>query len=318
MSQKKLSTLPFVDLYVCLDGSGLAHHRVSMKGLPKHPDIIVPADYSEDLAKLAQHIRNHGNKDSALIQYDDMRLRIAYIQASNGETWVALRKVKNLPPPLASLGFPPALLPHLEAMGKREGLILICGATGQGKTTTCNALLVDYMTRYGGVGFTIEDPVEYNLAGRHGESGYCYQVEVKEDKEWTEALTTSLRCHPRYIFLGEVCTPDVANQLLRASTSGHLVIATLHGGSFQEGLEGLLQLAEQRIGTRAQQLLSSSLTAVIHQTLGQHGMSSSFLFLDYGSQSASVRTLIRENHLSQLKAVVDKQYAKLMQNGQIF
>jgi twitching motility protein PilT len=314
----KLSALPFVDLYLCLEGGEPAHYRVSMRGLTKHPDIRLNASYTHDLEQLAQHIRTSISDDRTMVTYDGMRLRLAYINASNGQKWVALRKVKDKPARLDSLGFPLQLLPHLHKLGSRDGLILVCGATGQGKTTTSCSLLVDFLENNGGVGFTIEDPVEYDLSGRHGESGFCYQTEVRHVEEWAEAFVNSLRCHPRYIFIGEVCTPDIANQLLRAATSGHMVIATLHAGSIFEGIEGLLQLAEQRIGDRAKQLLASSLTAVFHQSLAQHGMSSRFLIIDNGTQAMPIRNMIRDNKIGQISSAMDQQHAVLMQTGQLF
>jgi len=313
MDQKKLSLLPFVDLYICLEGSAQPHYRAQTKGLGKHPDIAVPPEYALDLLRLTEYMRAHLSEDWAMLDYEGMRLRAVFVNTANRQKWVALRRVKDLPPALTSLGFPTPLIAHLQDLGKRDGLILVCGATGQGKTTTCCSLILDFMKNYGGVAFTIEDPVEYNLAGQHGESGYCFQVEVREDEEWAEMLRRSLRCHPRYIFIGEVCTPDVANQLLRAATSGHTVIATVHAGSMQEGLEGLLQLAEQKIGQRAEQLLAAGLSAVIHQSLGQFGLSSRFLIVGQTGQSAAIRGLIRDNKIGQLNTIADQQQAQLIQ-----
>jgi len=315
MTQKKLKDLDFVDLYVCIEGDEPPHYStsVAVKGVTKYPNITLDAEYSEDVEQLIQHIFSFRYADISMINYDGVRLRTATIATANGQKWVALRKVKDLPPAIDTLGFPPNLLPHLKKLGRRSGLILLCGATGQGKTTTCCSLLNDYMENYGGIAFTIEDPVEYNLAGRRGENGYCYQVEVHEDHEWAEMLQRSLRCHPKYIFIGEVCTPDAANQLLRAATSGHLVIATVHAGSLQEGLEGLLQLAEQVIGHRAQQLLASSLSAVIYQTLGELGLATSSILVDLGTQGPAIRNLIRENRIGQIVSFIDKQHAILSQ-----
>ena len=317
--QKKLSELNFVDLYICLKGGAPAHYRGSMRGLAKHPDISVGPEYADDLQKLADYINTEATNDMTMVIHDGMRLRAGFIKSSNGQRWVSLRKVKDKPMPLDKLGLPQGLAPVLEELGLRDGLILICGATGQGKTTTGCSLLSTYMKRYGGVGFTIEDPVEYDLSGRHGESGFCYQVEVSHDGEWAEALIDALHAHPRYIFIGEVCTPDIANQLLRAATSGHLVIATLHAGSVFEGIEGLLQLAEQRIGERAKQLLAASFTAIIHQSLTQHGMTSRFLVADNNnSQSVAIRGLIRDNKIGQIASVMDQQHALLLQTGKLF
>lgn len=319
LNERKLSTLPFIDLYICLEGNEPAHYRGSMRGLTKHPNIGLGAEYSAEIQELSQYIRSNVTDDGKMVVFGGMRLRIAFIESSNGQRWAALRKVKDKPPRLDTLGFPPALIPHLQKLGSREGLILICGATGQGKTTTGCSLLNDYLENHGGVGFTIEDPVEYDLAGRHGESGFCYQVEVRHDKEWAEALINGLRCHPRYIFIGEVCTPDIANQLLRAATSGHMVIATLHAGSVFEGIEGLLQLAEQHIGERAKQLLAASFTAIMHQSLTQYGMKSHFLIADNGgTQSMSIRNMIRDNKIGLIASVMDQQQALLMQSGQLF
>lgn len=308
-----LSSLPFVDLYVCLKGDQPPHLRTSMKGLKKHPDIAVPKEYHEEIARLAELINKSPQNDMVMFDFGGMRLRAAFVETSNGEKWAALRKVRDLPPPITKLGIPPHLLPHLRAAGRRSGLILICGATGQGKTTTCCSLLVDYMENYGGVAFTIEDPVEYNLAGRRGDSGYCFQVEVREEHEWAEQLRKSLRCHPKYIFLGEVSSPDVANQLLRAATSGHLVIATVHAGSLQEGLDGILQLAEQAIGNRGRQLLASSLLAVVYQSLSQVGLTMTSLVTDYGNQGHAIRSLIRDSQIGQIVSFIDKQQAQMMQ-----
>ena len=317
-AMKTISTLPFSDLYICLEGGMPAHFRASMRGLTKHPDIGISPEYAQDLEQLTEHVRKNLVDDRTIVTYDGMRLRAAFINSSNGQKWVAMRKVKDRPPPPGSLGFPPALVPHLQNLGNREGLFMVCGATGQGKTTTCCSLLVDYLNRYGGVGFTIEDPVEYDLGGRHGVSGFCYQVDVRHDKEWADALINGLRCHPRYIFIGEICTPDIANQVLRAATSGHLVIATLHAGSIFEGIEGLLQLADQRIGAYAKHLLASSFTGIIHQSLNQHGMHANYLIADNGSQSMGIRNLIRDNKIGQIASAIDQQHALLTQSGQLF
>jgi twitching motility protein PilT len=312
---KKLTDLPFIDLYLCIEGNAKPHYKVTGKDQAAHPNIMIPADYETDVKSLAEYIRKNVTEEWAMLEYDGMRLRAVFVPTSNKQKWVALRRIKDLPPAFSTLGFPPLLVQQLRDLGRSDGLILVCGATGQGKTTTCCSLLLDYMKRYGGVAFTIEDPVEYALGGQHGDKGYCFQVEVHEDEEWEEMLRRSLRCHPQYIFIGEVLTPGVANQLLRAATSGHTVIATVHAGSPQEGLEGLLQLAEQKIGDRAKQLLSSSLLALVHQSIDSRGLNVRFVVTGGASQSAAIRTLIRENRIGQLNSVIDQQLAQMQGGG---
>lgn len=219
---------------------------------------------------------------------------------------------------MEKLGFAPALVPHLRALGKRNGLVVISGSTGNGKTTTACSLLADYLSTIGGVAFTIEDPVEYDLEGRHGNNGYCYQVEVHEDDEWASMLKRSLRWHPRYIFVGELRTPEATNQLLRAATSGHLVITTVHAGSLEEALEGVLQLGEQSVGERATTLMASSLACVIHQTITPHGLQAQQFITETGTMTSPFRNCIREKRIGQTRTFVDQQTALLLQTGKLF
>ena len=242
--QRRLAELDFMDIYVCLEGRGRAHYRPRKLEESGALDIDVPVEFLEDVERLAEVLRGDFDGFEKGLSYDGIRLRASKLNAADGTVWSAMRRVIDLPPRLEELGFQPEMVPMLRDIGQRSGLIFLCGSTGNGKTTTSTSLLLDYLENYGGVAFTIEDPVEYRLEGRRGKAGYCYQSEIQEESEWGQMLKRSLRWHPRYIFVGEVRTPDAANQLLRAATSGHTVIATMHAGSMEEALEGLWQLAE--------------------------------------------------------------------------
>jgi len=317
--QRVLRDLPFMDIYVCLDGNSPAHYREEVKnGIASEIDVDVPPEYQEDIEELASFLRESFKGNEKGLTFGGMRLRASKLETAGGETWAAMRRIPELPPKLGKLGFIPQLVPLLQTFGKRGGLILICGATGQGKTTTSSSLLLDYLETNGGVAFTIEDPVEYNLEGRRGTGGYCYQSEIKDDSEWSIMLKRALRWHPRYIMVGEVRTPDAANQLLRAATSGHTVLTTMHAGSMEEGLEGLLQLAEQAVGARAPLLLAAGLTAVVHQTFTAGGLYASFVVTEPNNPGSPIRALIRDKRIGQSRTFSDQQMAMLMQSGRIF
>lgn len=316
---KKLNELDFVDLYVCLEGGVAPHyHPTALGKVASAQSEDVPDIFRQDMDSLAGFLREKFVEDEMGLTYEGVRMRAAKVRTSSGQLWAALRKINTQPPQLEKIGFLPALLPHLRSLAMRDGLVLICGATGQGKTTTACSLLADMLDNQGGVAFTIEDPVEYALEGRRGNKGYCYQVEVQEDEEWAEMLKRSLRWHPRYIFVGEVRTPGAANQLLRAATSGHLVITTVHAGTIEEALEGLLQLGEQAIGDRSSLLLATGLTAVIHQTLGQHGMRAHFYITEPNNPASAFKACIRDKRIGQTRTFIDQQVAMLMQDGKIF
>lgn len=313
-SSHTLSDLDFVDLYICLEGSGDNHFHE--RG--SNDDIEVPPEFHPAIEDLASYLRTKFTEDEMGLTYQNVRMRAAKVQTAGGMTWASLRKISSIPPTLEKLGLPPKLIPQVRALGKRHGLVLICGATGHGKTTTSCSMIADYLNTLGGVAFTVEDPVEFDLEGRHSEHGFCYQTEVKEDDEWAAMLKRSLRWHPRYIFVGELRTPEAANQVLRAATSGHLVITTMHAGSIEEGLEGLQQLAAQSVGERATSLLASGLTAVFHQTLTKQGMQAQFYITDPINHSSPFRNCIRENRIAQVRTFIDQQAALLMQSGSIF
>ena len=317
MTQAHLEQLDFVDLYVCLDGDASPHYCPTTRR-EGDLDIDVPPQFHQDVRDLTHYLRTEFKGKEMGLTFGGVRMRAAKIRTASGLLWAALRRIDTLPLEISKIGFQPKLIPHLQALGKREGLVLVCGSTGQGKTTTSCSLLADYLNRLGGVAFTIEDPVEYVLEGRHGKGGYCYQVEVSEDHEWAEVLKRSLRWHPRYIFVGEVRTPDAANQLLRAATSGHLVITTVHAGSVEEALEGILQLSEQALGDRATNLLATGLAAVIHQSRGKMGLNASYYITEPNNHASPFRSCIRDKKIGQTRTLVNQQQALLMQTGKLF
>ena len=315
---RRLHELDFMDLYVRLDGDTVPHYHQLGKGKKVELDSDLPEEFRKDTEGLVKMLRDTFIGDEMGLTYDGIRLRASKVVTAGGQLWVAMRRIADQPPPLDKIGFDQRLVPHLRKLGERDGLIFLCGSTGQGKTTTSCSLLSEFLNTYGGVAFSIEDPVEYDLEGRRGKSGFCYQIEIEEEKEWGEMLKRSLRWHPRYIFVGEIRTPDAANQLLRAATSGHLVITTMHAGSIEEALEGLLQLAEQAIGDRAPLLLAAGLTAILHQTLTPIGLNAHFLITELNNPGAPIRSVIREKRIGQCRSFYDQQMALMMKSGKIF
>jgi len=313
-----LRELNFMDIYLRLDGDAIPHYRAGLGGEITLPDMDLSEDFFDDAVHLTDYLRDHFTGVEMGLNYSGMRLRATRLETARGEVWAALRRLPAHPLALEKLGFIPQLPPLLQELGRRSGLILICGASGQGKTTTASSLLMRYLETYGGVGFTLEDPVEYDIEGRIGDSGYCYQTEIKDESEWGVMLKRALRWHPHYISVGEVRTPDAADQLLRAATSGHTVLATMHAGSMEEALEGLLQLAEHELGERAALLLATGLTAVLHQTFTPSGLFGQFLITEADNPGSPVRALIRAKSIGQTRTLADQQMAKLVQKGRVF
>lgn len=124
----------------------------------------------------------------------------------------------------------------LSGLRKPNGIILISGPTGSGKTTTLYATL-KYLNNEVGNIMTIEDPIEYTLEGIN-------QVQVKDNIGFTfaQALRTFLRQDPDVIMLGEIRDGETAQMAIRASLTGHLVLSTIHTNSALATISRLIDM----------------------------------------------------------------------------
>jgi type II secretory ATPase GspE/PulE/Tfp pilus assembly ATPase PilB-like protein len=142
-----------------------------------------------------------------------------------------------------------------DILSKESGMILLCGPTGSGKSTTLYAMLreIDFYTRNV---ITIEDPVEYVLTG-------ASQIEVnpKADITFAKSLRGVLRQDPDIICVGEIRDEETASIALKASQTGHIVLATLHSSSNSASLVRLLDLGISHL------LMASGLNLMISQRL---------------------------------------------------
>ena len=306
-----LNDLPFIDLYVRLDRPDQALFRSKEKGKGQMNQ-LVPEEFQVVIDRLTAEInpllREHSD---GVVDFEGVRCRLSRQKMADGTLWACARRINTVIPDIDQLGMAPHLINHMKGLGIRDGLILVSGATGAGKTTTAVALLAHFMRTYGGTAVTIEDPAEYLLKGRHGDAAHCFQVEVQNDEDWAVCLKRSLRWAPRYIYVGEIRTPKAAEQLLRAATTGHLVITTVHASSLEESLLGVQFLAEQAMGPGVLNILASGITGLVHQTMRESGVWLKYLFTDPDAASDPIRAMIRDNKIGALSTYIDRTAAKL-------
>lgn len=312
-----LSELDFTDLYIAESGAALIRGLSGEKG----PLIEVPPGVVSDLEALHKRVCGIGQLESEFpLDFGDVRYRVSKIEGQDG-VWYAMRRLMWPIPRFSTFGMQKAVYQELGRLGKRpnRGMILVAGPTGNGKTTTASSLLQEYLTYYGDIAITIEDPPELRMEGTYGRFGQCFQTKV-EDGNFTKPLRAALRYSPRYIFLGEIRDPDAASEALRAAISGHVVIATIHGGSIQEAITSVIKLVSARLDIElARQMLSEGLAAVIYQELKTYVNKDTkatsrrpamrTLFFE-GNQG--LRSKIREGRTELLQTEIEAQHERLV------
>jgi type IV pilus assembly protein PilB len=159
-------------------------------------------------------------------------------------------------PPLKSLGFEPRQLADFEAaLAVPQGLVLITGPTGSGKTNTLYSAIAAIRTPEKNI-VTLEDPVEVQLPGITQVG-----VNVKTGMTFGAGLRSILRQDPDIVLVGEVRDGETAELALKASLTGHMVLTTLHTNSAVAALTRLVDMGAEPF------LVASSLTAAIAQRL---------------------------------------------------
>lgn len=312
-----LRNFEFTDLYFSDQGDAFVRGSEESDG----PIGYVPVEYSEELDLLHKKVTARGQQEKEFfLDVDGVRYRVSKIESIDG-VWYALRKAKFPIPRLGDIGIHPRIVQYLGKLGRRHGLLVFSGATGNGKTTTACSLLQEYMIAYGDVGITIEDPPELPLNGRHGDFGRCFQIKV-ENGDFGRAMSQTMRYNPRYILLGEIRAPYEASQALRAAINGHLVITTIHAGSVQEAINSLLKLVSGQENLElARTVLADGLSGVLHQKLikTKHGRKPKidFLFTGLGDpEDSGIRTKIRQGKIEQLSTEIEQQLTRVM-NGKL-
>lgn len=188
-------------------------------------------------------------------QQQEVDLRVSTLPTSLGEK-VVMRLLKKTGgvPDLQQLGLRGRARKNLEdAILRPHGIIVICGPTGSGKTTTLYSIIQRLNTPKVNI-MTLEDPVEYKVAGVN-------QVQVNPNVGLTFAsgLRSFLRQDPNIILVGEIRDSETATLAVQASLTGHLVFSTLHTTNAAGALPRLLDMGSEPF------LLSSSITAIVAQ-----------------------------------------------------
>ncbi|GAA3523209.1 type IV pilus twitching motility protein PilT [Nocardioides daeguensis] len=238
-----------------------------------------------------------------------------------GLTAVALRMIPRTVPTPGELGLPPVLR---ELSMKHQGLILMTGPTGSGKSTTLASLIDLINTNRGCHIITVEDPIEYV---HDHKTAAVNQREVGTDTaSFHDALRSVLREDPDVLLVGEMRDLESIQFALTVAETGHLVFATLHTNDTAQSLGRMIDVfpAEQQAQIRVQ--LAAALSCVVYQRLVPRiggGMVAAYEVL---TATPAVRNLIKEGKTHQLRnslvtgardgmLTLEKSLSQLIQQG---
>ena len=184
------------------------------------------------------------------------------IHHQRGTLAASIRLLPSRIPSLESLHLPPTLAKLAE---RRQGLVLVTGPTGCGKSSTLAALIDIVNTRRAAHVVTIEDPVEYQHANR---SAVVEQIEVGRDTpDFAVTLRSIMRQTPDVILVGEMRDAETIATALTAAETGHLVLSTLHTNDAIQAMSRILDSFPAGNQPQIRQQMSLALAAVIAQQL---------------------------------------------------
>jgi twitching motility protein PilT len=220
---------------------------------------------------------------------------------SRGSLEAAFRHIPEGIPDIASLGHRPTV----EGLCDRDqGLVLVTGMTGSGKTTTLASMIRRISETRSGVIVTIEDPIEFYFPG--GRSIIKQRELGSDTKSFHEALRHVLRQDPDVIMVGEMRDTETVRAALTAAETGHLVLATLHTNSAPEALDRII---DNFPGDEQQQILgqlANSLAAVLAQRLvpSEDGLSR-VMVSELLANNTAVAACIRDRRLEQIVGLME-------------
>lgn len=227
-----------------------------------------------------------------------VRVRIHLFDSLGGPAMV-LRLIPQQIPSLEELNLP-AVLGQLAA--RRQGMLLVCGPTGSGKSTTLAAIIHAINRSMSRHILTIEDPVEFV---HQSQLSLVRQREVHQHTHrFGNALRAALREDPDVILIGEIRDRETLITALEASQSGHLVLGSLHTNSAIRAVERMLAMVEPEQWEQIRHAISDALLAVISQGLVKTSDGGRCAFHDLFVNTEACRDSLQRGALDEIEALM--------------
>jgi len=250
--------------------------------------------YSLMTEKQRKVFETHNEVDMSFKWRDKSRFRANFFR-QKGFVAGALRQIPHSVLPIEKLGLPPAVL---EVIQKPNGLVLVTGPTGSGKSTTLASLIDQLNEAHRGHILTIEDPIEFL---HDHKNCIVNQREIGSDTmTFANALKYALRQDPDFVLVGEIRDRETMEIALRIAETGHLTLATLHTNSAVQTIHRILDFfpSDQQEMIRTQ--ISFVLQCIITQKLLRRVDGGRVLCPEVLLPNHAIRALIRDDKTHQI------------------
>lgn len=300
----------------------------SVSGKSKILSVDLLDQVKEDAKTLIELYQKNQSSDFRATIFQKISVRSECRQTIHGLVFVC-RRFPLPPQSMKELGVSPKLVAALlDDKRQPNRMTLIVGRTGSGKSTFGAAFTKDWLRKFGGTGWTVENPVEISLQDQdYGDNGACFQVEVREDDAFGSAIRDTMRSLPRLIYVGELRNGDRAEYspgaraAVQAATTGHLVVTTMHANDIASGLQRLSNLC----GENYHEMIADAIGAVIHTRLyddaitGKRKFEVTPLIIPNGEKGnddfgVSIRQHIREGNYHLLSSEIQRQKIQYAQS----
>ncbi len=185
---------------------------------------------------------------------------------------------------------------------KKQGLVLVTGPTGEGKSTSLAALIDRINSQRNEHILTIEDPIEFVYEPKRS---IISQREINQDtKDWGIALRSALREDPDVVLVGELRDYETIASAITVAETGHLVFGTLHTATAAQTIDRIIDVFPSHQQAQVRQQLSATVEAVISQRLLKKTGGGRIAAFEVMTANAAIRNLIREGKTYQIDNVI--------------
>jgi len=273
-------------------------------------------------AQLLERISTNRKELDFSFSYKELRFR-CNVFYQKGVLAGSIRLLPNEVPKFEDLGVPAAAIKMIQ---HNQGLIIVSGPTGHGKSTTLAAMVNMIATERRGHVITIEDPIEYVFTHK---KSIISQREVGSDTpSFASALRAALREDPDVVLVGEMRDQETMEAALQLAETGHLVLTTLHTNSAAQTADRIIDVFPPHQQDQVRVQLAEVLLGVISQRLLPRTKGGRVLATEVLVANSAVRSILREGKTHQLPNLIqtsaaegmiglDKSLAELVGKGEV-